>query len=88
VDLLKLDVEGSEHAILEDLEESDKLREVDQIILEYYHHVQTGEDVLGRFLLLLERSGFGYHIRAPLVLPFPKGETQDFMMNAYMKKSS
>lgn len=87
VNLLKLDVEGSEHAILEDLEESGKLLQIDQIILEYHHHVEPGEDVLGKLLSLLERAGFGYHIRAPLALPFPKGETQNFMMNAYVKQS-
>jgi len=85
VDLLKLDVEGSEHAILEELEESGKLGLIDRIILEYHHHVQPCEDILGRFLSLLERGGFGYHLRAPLALPFGRAEVQNFMMYALQK---
>ena len=88
VDLLKLDVEGSEHAVLEELEESGKLGLIDQIILEYHHHVQPHEDILGKFLSLLERAGFGYHFRAPLALPFRRAEIQNFMMYAYRKEPS
>lgn len=87
VNLLKLDVEGSEHAILKDLEERGKLQQIDQIVLEYHHHVQPHEDILGEFLLLLERAGFGYHIRASLALPFPRSEAQDFTMSAYLKRT-
>jgi FkbM family methyltransferase len=86
VDLLKMDVEGSERPILEDLSAQGKLAQVDQMILEYHHHVQVNEDALGDFLALLEKSGFGYHLRAPLALPFPQGEPQNFMMNAYRKR--
>src|ERR1035441_6582175 len=72
VDLLKLDVEGSEMAILEDLMAAGKLERVRQIIGEYHHHVKPDEDRLGEFLSLLERAGFGYHLCAALPLPFPQ----------------
>ena len=85
VDLLKLDVEGSEGAILEDLEATGKLSRVKQIIGEYHHHVNPDEDKLGGFLSLLERSGFGYHFRSVFPLPFPEKQTQDFMFSAYRK---
>lgn len=86
LDLLKLDVEGSEQAILDDLAESGKLKRIRRIILEYHHHVQPDEDELGRFLLLLEKSGFGYHLCAPLALPFPEREPQCFTISAYNKE--
>jgi FkbM family methyltransferase len=86
VDLLKLDIEGSEHAVLEDLEANAKLAHIEQIILEYHHHVQPREDRLGGFLSLLERAGFGYHVCARLALPFPREETQNFMIGAYAKR--
>jgi FkbM family methyltransferase len=85
VDLLKLDVEGSEHAILQDLAASGALARIGRIVVEYHHHVQADDDRLGQFLCLLEEAGFGYHIFAPLALPFPKGELQTFMLSAYRK---
>jgi len=87
VDLLKLDVEGAELGILEDLVETGKLSFVDQIIMEYHHHIEPDEDRLGQFLSLLEQNGFGYELRAPLDLPFPKGRQHNFMMYAYRKAS-
>ena len=85
VDLLKLDVEGSEMAILEDLIEAGKLARVRRIIGEYHHHVKPDEDRLGEFLTLLERAGFGYHLHAPLPPPFPERQAQNFMFSAYRK---
>ena len=86
VDLLKLDVEGSEIAVLEDLVESGKLQFIDQIIMEYHHHIEPDEDRLGYFLSLLEQNGFGYELRARTVLPFAAGRRQNFMLLAYQKK--
>jgi len=85
VDLMKLDVEGSEMAILEDLIAAGKLERVRQIIGEYHHHVKPDEDRLGEFLSLLERAGFGYHLCAVLPLPFPQRRVQNFMFSAYRK---
>ena len=62
VDLLKMDVEGAEGAIMEDLEESGKLDLVRESILEY-HHPADGGSALARFLERLERAGFDYRFR-------------------------
>lgn len=86
VDLLKLDVEGSEIAVVEDLAESGKLQLVDQIIMEYHHHLSPDEDELGRLLSLFEANGFGYELRALTVLPFAARRPQNFMLYAYRKK--
>ena len=85
VDLLKLDVEGSEHAILEDLAESGALARIGRIVCEYHHHVQPGDDRLGKFLSTLESAGFGYHLLAPLAMPFPEDEFQTFTISAYRR---
>lgn len=64
VDLLKLDVEGSEHMVLDDLVASGKLRLIRQMVLEYHHHGGgKREDLLGNFLATLERHNFGYQIK-------------------------
>lgn len=85
VDLLKLDVEGSEIPVFEDLAESDKMRLIDQIIMEYHHHIEPEEDRLGYLLALLERNGFGYDVRATAPLPFAARRPHNFMMYAYRK---
>jgi FkbM family methyltransferase len=63
VDMLKMDIEGSELPVLQELEEKKKLALVDNLIIEYHHHID-GSDVFSRLLSLLERNGFGYQISA------------------------
>jgi FkbM family methyltransferase len=73
IDLLKIDVEGAEQEVLDDLVDSGKLRFVEQMHLEYHHHIDTSVDTLSRMLRLLEDGGFGYQIQAsswPLPIPY------------------
>jgi FkbM family methyltransferase len=84
VDFLKMDIEGSEDAVLEDLVESGKMRAVHEMVIEYHHHFTPGENRLGRFLLALEHAGFGYHLKAPWTTPFSSREqAQALMIGAY-----
>ena len=91
VDLLKMDVEGAEHEILNDLIQSKKLALVRQLVLEYHHHTPTAEsDQLGHFLSLLEEHGFGYQIRGcnfGIGYQFEAREGQVLIIHAYKKQS-
>lgn len=62
VDLLKLDVEGMEGPVLRDLEESGKLLQIRQAIIEVHHNLPGSPTNLACVLQLLERSGFRYHV--------------------------
>jgi FkbM family methyltransferase len=64
VDLLKVDIEGGERAVLEELDVHGKLGMIKEMVLEYHHHIPDGGtvDVLGKFLSTLERHNFGYQI--------------------------
>ena len=62
VDFLKLDVEGAEDAVLEDLVSSGAISNVDQMVVEYHHHIDKEKDAFSIFLAQLEQSGFGYQI--------------------------
>jgi len=63
VDFLKIDVEGAEGLILEDLAQSGKLALVKRMAIEYHHHLfNNREDKLAAFLKLLEDNNFGYQL--------------------------
>jgi FkbM family methyltransferase len=64
VDMLKLDVEGAEHAILHDLVAASKLELVREMLVEYHHNITAEEGTLGRLLTLLEDNGFAYQVSA------------------------
>ncbi|MFA6262918.1 MAG: FkbM family methyltransferase [Candidatus Babeliales bacterium] len=64
VDLLKLDIEGGERAVFEDLDRNGKFPLIKEMVLEYHHHIPAEReiDALGTFLATLERYNFGYQI--------------------------
>ncbi len=86
VDLLKLDVEGSEHEVIADLVGTGKIEKVDRIVMEYHHHMTPDEDRLGRLLEQLESRGFGYQILSRPRLPFRDREFSCMFVYAYRKR--
>jgi FkbM family methyltransferase len=68
VDMLKLDIEGSEYNVLMDLEKTGKLDYVKRIALEY-HPIRDSKNKKNGYLKpiidLLERNGFYYDVRPP-----------------------
>jgi len=88
VDLLKLDVEGVEDAVLGDLVASGRIDRIKEMAIEYHHHIAPKDDHLGSFLGTLERSGFGYQIRSSVGMGLrasAPGEFQDLLIRAYRK---
>lgn len=89
VDFLKVDIEGSEVDVLEEIYTSGKLRLVRSGVFEYHHHETRKPDELGRFLSLLEAGGFGYHLNAPWRGAFRiQPRPQPMMIGVYRSKSS
>ena len=64
VDLLKMDIEGSEHVVIDELARSGKLRLIKRIVIEYHHNMRPDEPGLAGFLGVLEQNRFGYQISA------------------------
>lgn len=83
VELLKMDIEGNEHAVLADLETNGKWDLIRQAIIEYHHHISGDDDKLGAFLGALEEKGFHYQIHASYRPPFTPGQFQDILIYAY-----
>ena len=86
VDLLKLDVEGSELPVLRDLESSGAIGQIRQMVIEFHHHMRPDVDNLSECLSILERHGFGYQLTSGQVYtPITRGQFQDVLVHAYRK---
>jgi hypothetical protein len=58
VDLLKLDVEGAESSVMQDLVSSGALALVKNMVAEFHDISRTGEGSLANFLASLQANGF------------------------------
>jgi FkbM family methyltransferase len=83
IDLLKLDVEGAEHRILNDLVRSGRIELVREMIIEFHHHIGTQRSCLASFLHLIENAGFEYQIEASVYPVNSRGVFQDILITAY-----
>lgn len=64
VDLLKLDIEGAEDEVLDDLIDSGAIGRIDQLVVEYHHLINPSRDFVGAFLERLRAAGFLYQLSA------------------------
>jgi FkbM family methyltransferase len=85
VDLLKIDIEGAEEGVLRDLYKSNVFINIDQLYLEYHHHIHHQKDTLSGVLKILENSGFGYQISASQDYWPTKDGFQDISLYAYKR---
>lgn len=85
VDLLKMDIEGSEMKAMKNLLENDKIKFIRQILLEYHHHIHPNEDNLSLMLKILEDSGFGYQVYSGPRRFKINRHFQDIFIRAYKK---
>jgi FkbM family methyltransferase len=88
VDFLKLDVEGSEAAVLAELAASGALARIHTMAIEYHHHLPDVRDRLAEVLALLETNGFGYQLAASGRNVIGEGRFQDILIRAYREASS
>jgi FkbM family methyltransferase len=85
VDFVKMDIEGAEESVLQELVASGALRLIRQMVIEYHHHIDPAEDRLSHLLSLLEENGFGYQVRVAPDQPFTPQSFQDLLICAYQK---
>jgi FkbM family methyltransferase len=63
IDLIKIDVEGAEWNIINDLEKEKLLSKPDQYIIEYHHNMNKSKSEFSLFLNKFETAGFSYSIK-------------------------
>jgi len=87
VDFLKVDIEGAERVVLDELERAGKLPLIRRMAIEYHLHMKAGEDGLAGMLATLERGGFGYQLEARLggAPGLQAGQFQNVLVHAYRK---
>ena len=83
VDFIKMDIEGAEFSVIQELTNQNKLKLVNEIIIEYHHHIEPEENRFSKILKILEDNGFGYQINAFSKIPFCKKEFQDILIYGY-----
>ena len=80
VDILKMDIEGAESQVLKELDTTNKISFVKNIIMEF-HYTASNPNALGAILTMLERRNFQYHIKSV------SGMTQDFNCHERVSKT-
>ena len=81
-DLVKLDVEGMEQQVIDDLVRTNKVKNVQQFIIEYHHHIPETKDALSKLLVQLEKSSFSYQLTTLYKGPVIRKEYQDILVYA------
>jgi len=62
VDFLKLDIEGVETEVIDEMAGCGALRQIKEMVIEYHHHIAGRPDCLSHMLATLEKNGFGYQM--------------------------
>lgn len=80
LDLLKMDVEGTEDEILLYLSNRKLLKKVNKIIFEFHHNIVLNKNDFSQTLRLLENAGFSYQLVTKLRSPIKKLIFQDILV--------
>jgi len=80
IDLVKIDVEGSELSIVDELAEASALGKPNQYIIEYHHRINNDPSKLGDFLKRFEMAGYDYNLKAGFRRA---GSFQDVLIHFY-----
>jgi FkbM family methyltransferase len=76
VDVLKLDIEGAEGEVLEELAAANKLSFVKKLFIEYHFDGQNTIYPLGRMLTTLDEAGYRYVTETGITFPYVIGTTK------------
>lgn len=84
VDLIKMDIEGSEKKVIEDLVLTQKISVSKLYIIEYHHKIDNEKSSLSCFLIPFEKTGFDYNIKTSFL---QNGCFQDVLLYVYKEES-
>lgn len=67
-DLIKMDVEGAEREIFQDLVENDKIKLSATYFIEYHHHSNM-ENIFSEMISFFDKEGFNFNVRSVFKKP-------------------
>ncbi|HPA07586.1 MAG TPA: FkbM family methyltransferase [Methanoregulaceae archaeon] len=77
VDFVKMDIEGSEYSVINELANSNKLKNIKELTVEYHHKIGKEKSKFSEFLRIFEMNEFEYQIRSNFL---GKNEFQDILI--------
>ena len=87
IDLLKMDIEWWEMDVLRDLENSGKIHQINEMIIEYHHNIPGDTMKFWDFLKIIENSWFTYQLNTYIFPLDAKDKFQDVLIHAYKKNA-
>ena len=60
VDIFKMDIEGGEWDVMDDLVATGKIELIDRMFIEYHHRISSPDVELSKFLKLIEDADYTY----------------------------
>lgn len=83
IDFLKMDIEGSEKEVIEDLDKKKQLKKIAKFIIEYHHKISGQKSNLGEFLHIFEKNGYEYQIDTKCIPINAENKYQDVLLYIY-----
>ncbi len=83
IDYLKMDIEGSEFEVIQDLNINNQLKNVEKFSIEYHHKISGHKSKLSEFLQIFENNDFEYQINTRSVPINAEGIFQDMLIYFY-----
>lgn len=83
IDYVKMDIEGSENEVIQDLDKNNQLKNIAKFSIEYHHKISGHKSQLSKFLQLFENNGFEYQINARCIPINAEDKFQDVLLYIY-----
>ena len=83
IDYIKMDIEGSEWEVIQDLNKNNQLKNVAKFSIEYHHKITGQKSKLSEFLQVFENNGFEYQIDAKCIPTNSEDKFQDVLLYFY-----
>jgi len=83
IDYIKMDIEGSEDEVIQDLNKNNQLKKVAKLSIEYHHKISGQKSKLSEFLQIFEKNGFEYQIDTRCIPINAEDKFQDVLLYIY-----
>jgi hypothetical protein len=85
IDLLKMDIEGAEDEVIQDLMKHNLLPRISAMVIEYHHNLPGKISRFNEMIDSIVKNGFFYEIEAVMRPISSPDKFQDILIRAYRK---